>query len=191
MFFQNVLLLLHLQILTLAGATACRWPITGWGHKSVMCWKTSEWPLKYWWKVVLSDLRLAWNMDLIRCFFHRHAACLCVCVFVGGGQRFDSEPQIDPTTRTCDEILLTSVVQDLICQLIHRISSKLQLFDRFLIGYDSIPYLLSILGWLYINKGAWSGTSFKSNGSQKNKGFVLGVMTMIHWRPLPYYVLIS
>lgn len=37
-FFQNVLLLLHLQILTLAGATACRWPITGWGHKSVMCW---------------------------------------------------------------------------------------------------------------------------------------------------------
>lgn len=86
-------------------------------------------------------------------FFHRHAACLCV--FVGGGQRFDSEPQIDPTTRTCDVILLTSVVQDLICQLIHRISSKLQLFDRFLIGYDSIPpYLLSILGWLYINKDA-------------------------------------
>ena len=36
--FQNVLLLLHLQILTLAGATACRWPITGWGHKSFMCW---------------------------------------------------------------------------------------------------------------------------------------------------------
>ena len=126
-------------------------------------------------------------------FFVSQTCCMSVCVWHVGGERWGSRAKDVP--KPCwwviwqwasDRSNPTSV------PLIHRISPQTSVVRSFwIIGYHPIPYLLSILGWLYIHKGVWAGTSFKSNGSQKNKGFVLGVMTMIHWCPLPYYILIS